>query len=173
MVQLGPGYKPTDHEPTVAFDVLPAGWYAAQITNSEVRKTKDGQSQYLWFEFTLLEQYHPELKGRQLWANINVWNTNPKAVEIANRELSAICHAVGELGELADTEQLHHKPLAIKAKVRPAEGDYEASNSLSGFEPLSKRFQLGAPQGQSTFTPPAPGVGGVKPGEAPPPAWSK
>lgn len=142
MVNLGSNFDASQVEPAQAFDVLPAGWYAAMITASERKETKSGGAM-LVLTFDLLENIHPQLKGRKVWGRLNLWNANAQAVQIAQRDLSAICRATNVLA-VTDTDALHHKPLAIKLKVRPAEGEYEASNEIAGYDAIMARFPGGA-----------------------------
>jgi len=91
----------------------PAGTYVMQVVNSDMRTTKSGTGQYLWLEFEILDG---PAKGRY-WDRLNIINDNAKAVEIANRQLSAICHALGFV-TLDDSEKLHYKPLRVQLKVK-------------------------------------------------------
>lgn len=118
-------------EPSTSYDLLPAGTYTAMITASEMKPTKTG-GERLNLTFQVAEGEH---QGRLVWAGLNLKNSNEQAVQIAMRELSAICRAVGVLTPKASSE-LHDKPLKIKVKVRPAQNGYDASNEVSGYEPL-------------------------------------
>ena len=59
-------------------------------------------------------------------------NPNSQAQEIAQRALSAICHATGQM-QVTDSEQLHNKLMKVTVKVRPAKGEYAASNEIRGY----------------------------------------
>ena len=131
MAQLS--FDATTVEPTEAFAVIPAGKYLAQIVTSEMRPTKDGNGHYLWLELDILEG---EQKGRKLWDRLNLENPSEKAVEIAQRTLSAICHATGQL-HVGDSEELHFKPMIVTVRVRAASDQYAASNEIRGYEPTS------------------------------------
>lgn len=111
-----------------AFDPVPAGNYVAVITDSEIKPTRSGRA--LKLTFRIVEGQH---NGRLIWANLNVENQSAQAQEIAQKQLSALCHAVGVIN-LTDTLQLHDKPVRIRVKVRPAEGEYAASNDVTGYE---------------------------------------
>jgi len=129
-------------DPTPRFDPIPAGDYPVIITASEMKFTKDGSGQYL--ELTL-EIQGGEFAGRKLFDRLNLHNSNRQAVEIAQRQLSQICHAVGVL-QVADSEQLHLKPLVAMVKLRPASGQYDASNEIKGYKaasgaPVQTQFQ--------------------------------
>jgi len=155
MAQLGGEFNAGDVDPAVAFEPLPAGWWAMEIVASEVQQAKSSDGQYLWLELETIETYHPQHKGRKVWARLNLWNANEQAMEIAQRELSAICRAVGEM-RVADSEALHHKPLAVKLRVRAAEGQYEASNEISGFDVLSARMGQGGAAAGAPMPPASP-----------------
>jgi hypothetical protein len=113
-------------DPTNPFDPLPPGKYKAQIVQSEWRATKDGAGSYLWLELDVLEGEH---RGRKLWDRLNLNNSNVQAVEIAQRTLSAICHAIGKL-KVSDSADLHLVPMLVDVAVRPPKDGYDASNRI-------------------------------------------
>lgn len=133
MAQLGGTFDATQVEPNQPFEVIPAGKYKAQAIASEIRPTKDGNGQYLWIEFEIIDG---ELTGRKLWDRLNLWNQNQQAVEIAQRSMSALCHAAGKL-HVADSEELHFAPVLVTVRVKPAQGQYSASNEIRGYEPAN------------------------------------
>lgn len=136
----------TSHiDPAPRFDPIPAGDYPVIITESETKLTKDGSGQYLQLK---LEIQDGEFRGRILFDRLNLWNNNAQAKEIAHRQLAQIAHAVGVL-QVADSEQLHYKPLIATVKVRPASGAYEASNDIKGYKQAA-----GAPVMQQPFNAP-------------------
>lgn len=116
--------------PSVVYTPLPAGDYQAIITESETKATKDGQGQYLQLK---LQIQGGEFAGRVLFDRLNLWNNNQQAQEIAQRALSAICHAVGIL-QVGDSQELHNRPLIATVKVKPASGNYEANNEIKGYK---------------------------------------
>lgn len=138
-------FDATHIDPTPRFDPLPAGDYAAIITESETRTTKDGSGQYLQIK---IEVQGGEFAGRVLFDRLNLWNNNRQAQEIAQRSLSQICHAVGVM-QVNDSQELHHKPLIATVKVRPARDNYEASNEIKGYKAAA-----GIPVAQQSFAAP-------------------
>ena len=116
-------------------DCVPAGEYVAMITESSMAVTKSG-GEMLKLTVTILEGQH---QNRKVWANLNLIHANPTVVEIAQRELSAICHAVGVLN-LNDSAQLHNKPLVIKTAVKtdPQYVDRAEVKAWKAVSPLSK-----------------------------------
>lgn len=99
--------------PATGNEPLPAGEYTMQIVNSDMRQNKNGSGEHLWLEFSILG---PTQKGRKFWDRLNLIHDSAKTVEIANRQLSAICHAVGVLAP-KDSTELHDRPLRVKIKV--------------------------------------------------------
>lgn len=117
-------------DPTPRFDPLPAGEYTVIITASELKFTKSGDGQYL--ELTL-EVQGGEFAGRKLFDRLNIYNSNRQAVEIAQRQLSQICHAVGVL-QVEDSEQLHFKPLVAIVRIEPGRDGYDPKNVIKGYK---------------------------------------
>ncbi|MEM9073932.1 MAG: DUF669 domain-containing protein, partial [Myxococcota bacterium] len=85
------GFDAGSVEPSQSYELLPTGWYEALITESEMKDTKSGKGQYLELTFEIISGDH---KTRRMWARLNLSNPNTKAVEIAEKDLSAICRAV-------------------------------------------------------------------------------
>lgn len=125
-----------------AFDPLPAGNYVAMVVDSDIKPTRSGRA--LKLAFRIIDGPH---NGRQVWVNLNIENASAQAQEIAQKQLSALCHAVNVIN-LTDTLQLHEKPVRIRVKVRAAEGEYAASNDVTGFEAVAAGT---APQPQTPF----------------------
>ena len=132
MANLGPsGFDATGVEPTSEFDPLPAGKYVAEVTASEMRPNSKGTGEYLWLEFTVLDGPYAT---RKIWTQLNLINPSQQAVEIAQRELSALCRAVGKLRVL-DSIELHGIPLDINVKVKN-DAEYGASNVIRGYSEI-------------------------------------
>lgn len=116
-------------EPQQSFDALPPGRYEAIISESEMKDTKAGTGQYLQLTFTVVGGQH---EGRKLWSRLNLVNPNATAVQIAERELSAICHCVGILVP-QDSEELHDALLVIDViqELNPMSG--QQTNRIKGY----------------------------------------
>lgn len=141
MASLGSTFDATQVQPNQPFDVIPAGKYKVHVVDSDMRATKDGMGQYLWLELEIVDG---ELAGRKLWDRLNLVNQNAQAVEIAQRALSALCHATGQL-HVSDSEQLHFKPVIATVRVRPAREGYDASNEIRGYEPVTGAAPVARP----------------------------
>jgi Protein of unknown function (DUF669) len=139
-------FNAADVEPATPFEVIPAGKYHVQIVRSEMRDTKSGSGQYLWLELSIMDGPYAE---RRLFERLNLVNQNEKAVEIAHRTLSAICHATGQMS-VTESEQLHHKSMVATVKVRAAGPDKssvmrDASNEIGGYLPMNARSTAPVP----------------------------
>lgn len=133
MAEFNQAFDATQVDPTPRFEPLPAGEYAVIITESHLKPTKVGTGQYLELHLTVLDG---PFKGRLLFDRLNLIHPNPQAVDIAQRALSQICHAVGQL-QVSDSSQLHGKPLRARVKYRAAEGVYDATNEVAGYQALA------------------------------------
>ena len=135
------GFNAAEVEPQQgSFEPIPAGWYTAMITDSEFKSTKSGNGEYLQLRLDVIEG---EYENRVLFDRLNLNNPNQTAVEIAQRQLSAICRAVGVMTP-QDSHDLHDRPLRVKVKIRPAGNGYEASNEVAAYEAADGGSQ-GAP----------------------------
>lgn len=89
---------------------LPPGkGYKVVIVNSGGEDTKNGQGGFIFVEATPVEGQHV---GKKQVIRFNVHNTNPKTVEIAQEQLSALSHVLGKLA-WQTTEELHNIPFMI------------------------------------------------------------
>ena len=148
----GYNFNAEEVEPSSSFDPIPAGWYQAIISNSEMKATRDGYGEYLSLTLQVIEGQY---ENRLVFARLNLKNANDKAVDIARKDLAAICRAVGVMSPQA-SEELHDIPLMIKVKVRPASGDYEASNDIGGYKAVEGANLTPAPKAASKPQTPPP-----------------
>lgn len=138
MAQI-PFFNAAEVEPSTGFTPIPAGEYLAVITEDEMKDSKSG-GQYLKLTFEIIEG---DYKGRKLWVNLNLVNSNPKAVEIARADLSAICRAVNVM-QLQDTVQLYNLPLVISVKCKKNAETGEMQNEVKGYK-AKPAYAPGAP----------------------------
>jgi hypothetical protein len=151
-------------KPNEAFEPLPAGWYNARIIASEAKPTKDNSGGYLELQLEIIDGEHA---NRKVFDRLNLWNGGANAVkvcEIAQRQLSAYCHATGVL-ILQDSNQLHGIPLKIKLAVRTQEG-FEPSNDVKAVKHIQDGGAAVAPA--SPFAAPAPAASPFAPPAAAP-----
>jgi len=117
-----------------SFEAVPAGEYLAQITKSEMKANKAKTGHFLLLIHTIIEGKH---KGSSIFVRLNLDNPNPKAVEIANKELNSICQACEQEG-VEDSEDLHGIPMCIKVAVEEATAQWPASNNIKKWSPESE-----------------------------------
>lgn len=147
MAQLFAQFDATTVAPQDTFDCLPAGIYIAQATDSEIKPLKSGNGSALNFTFTVLDG---QFAGRKLFARLNIQHSNKTAEDIAQKQLSQLCHAAGVL-KVSDSSQLHNKPVKIKVSIRKDDsGQYGDQNEIKAFEAIKS---IAAPTG---FVPPPP-----------------
>lgn len=114
------------------FDPLPAGWYSATISQSELKDTKAGDGQYIKLRYDITGPTH---QGRVVFGNFNIKNPNPKAEEIGRAQLGDIMRAIG-LAKVTDTDQLIGGQIGIKLSIKD-DAQYGASNEVKGFQSLT------------------------------------
>ena len=137
MAQLGGMFDATQVEPQGDYTPIPPGDYTVQIVTSQMVETSNRNGHMLKLELEILDGEHA---GRRLYDRLNLENPNRQAVEIAQRTLSAICHAIGKLS-VQDSEELHMQPMtavvAIKAPSTGRDGKtYAASNEIKTYKVL-------------------------------------
>jgi hypothetical protein len=110
--QFDPNTVPDDE-----FDPVPNGTYLAQIVESDLKATKNGNGQIIKLKWAIMDG--PQ-KGRFVFDNINYRNTNAQAEEIGAKQFKKIIKAVG-LAVVSDTTQLHLRPARITVE---ADGQY-------------------------------------------------
>jgi len=177
MAYLGMNFNAEEVKPAGDFSALPSGDYAVIISNSELKPTKNGSGEMLVLTLCVVEGEH---KDRYLWSRLNLKNDNEKAVEIGQRQLSAICHATGVM-RLSDSAELHDKPMMVKVAYVPPKGEYGESNDIKAWKPYGSKSATPAPAAQSAAraaprsAPPAAQAAAPKasPPKAPPPAAVK
>jgi hypothetical protein len=124
------GFNAETIEPAAPRTIMPAADYLCHAVESEMRATRNGNGEYLWIEFVVLEGEH---KGRRVWDRINLVNTNTTAVEIGQRQLSALCRACGVL-QPKGSQELHSIPVLVSVGIQPAKDNYEARNIVKGYK---------------------------------------
>lgn len=161
MASIGFQFNAAEVKPQDDYSPIPAGDYIAQVTESEIKPTKNQTGQILTLRWQVLDG---PCKGRLVFDRINIINQNPKAQEIGQQQLSSICRATG-VAALTDSVQLHMKPIMISVKIRKDE-QYGDSNECKAYKPLS---------GSGAITPAATpfAAAAPAPAAAPTPPWAK
>lgn len=148
------------------YELLPVGWYAAQIVESEIVTLASGNGQALKLTFEVLTQGY---RNRKLWARLNIKHNNPTSETIAKQQLRELCESIG-LASLPDSTMLHYKPVQIRVKIRKDDtGKYEDQNEIAGYKPLGGSPEHNQSIQQAVFSPPV-GQPAVPPAAAQAPA---
>ena len=153
------GFNALEIEPATSYEPIPADWYKAVITETEEKPTKAQTGSYLQLTIEVIEGQH---QGRRVFERLNLKNPNSVAVEIAQRSLSSICRSIG-VNNPQNSEELMDKPPMIKVAVKPAQGEYGASNEIKGYDAVG---------GATTAPAPADVAATASTGSASPP-WAK
>jgi hypothetical protein len=130
-------------------ELLPAGMYQAIITasggdpNDErtgedgLVSSRSGKGRYLPMTFEIIDG---EYKGRQIFKNFNLENSNEQAVKIAQSEIKELLQAIGwdfttkPCGP-DDTSEIHMIPLTLQIIVRVNKQSDEEQNEIKHFKP--------------------------------------
>lgn len=109
MPQLQTPFDATKIDPAAASQQLPVSdgnGHLVVITESSVEPTKDKSGGMVVLTLSIIEG---PMQGQSGPYRLNLYNQSAQACEIAQRQLSGICHAVGVF-QVTATEQLHNKP---------------------------------------------------------------
>lgn len=120
-----------------AYELVPAGWYSACISEAGLASNKSGTGEVLKIKFTILGPTH---EGRVIFGNLNIKNQSQKAEEIALQDLRAIMESIA-LSRVKDTDQLIGGNLRIKVTKVAANGDYAEKNEVRGYKPIDGSFE--------------------------------
>lgn len=151
-------FDSTTIEPaTGRFELLPVDDYLAVISESAMADNKKTKGKHLSVTWTVIEG---DYKDRKVFSNLNLINDNEQTVEIAQRELSAICRATGVLHP-KDSSELHDKPVVISVGIRKGSNGYEDSNVIRKFSRVDGK-ELGDVTDSTPATKTASAVGGSK-----------
>lgn len=104
-------------DPTSPFDELPPGDYLVYIIEATREPTKAGTGSYLKLVLRVLDG---PFEGRLIWDRLNLWNPSEQAKGIAQRTLSAICHATGLLKLARISDLLGTRAMVVTLKLDKA-----------------------------------------------------
>jgi len=151
MAQLPQMFDATQVDPAAVSQMLPVspaeGWPVV-ISSSEFKPTKDDPNQgFVDLTLTVIDG---EIKGSEGHYRLNLFNKNEKAVEIAYKQLSALCHVTGQF-KIADTAQLHNIPfravVGLQKKAKIEDPDYteiKGVKDINGNDPGKQGANVGA-----------------------------
>jgi hypothetical protein len=168
MAFLGETIEVSSLPESTGYDLIPAGWYEASITEASVKDTKDSSGKYIKLRYDILG---PSYQGRAVWGNLNIRNSSLKAEEIGRQQLGDILRCAGKQ-RIADSDELVGIRLQIKVAIRAGNDQYEASNEVKGFKPVAGSGSA-APFPGAKGPAPAPAPAAPMPPSASTPPWRK
>lgn len=137
----------------------PLADYHVRITESEGKSTKDNTGGLLELWLEILDP-GPQ-QGRKIRYGLNLYNVSQQAIDIAYRQLSALCHVTGQFN-VTDSRQLHNIPFI--ATIGPQANNPTYSN-VFGVKDINGNIP-----GKSAAAPAPPAPPAVAPAAAP--AWA-
>lgn len=113
------------------YDLIPAGWYTATITETDVKDTKDGRGKYVKVRCDVTGPTH---QGRVVFGNLNIQNPSAEAERIGRQQFGDLLRSLG-MDRIQDTDQLVGGNVQVKVGIRKDKtGQYEDQNDIRGFK---------------------------------------
>lgn len=111
------------------FEVFPPGDYTMYLESADWKATKAGDGEFLNSVFVVAEGQY---KDRKIFCRFNLKSKSPEAVDIAKSQWRALCEAtVGQPNAPGnDTSALYFKTFIGAVRIKPAEGQWPASNEI-------------------------------------------
>ncbi len=169
MANLGAMFDANTIAPESGRGPIPTADYRLMIVDSKETVSKNSGNKMIELTFEVIEG---NFKGSKVWHYLNLWHPSQQTAQIAQAQLSSICHATGRL-QVTDTQQLHNIPMVCRVEHEAAD---PAKNKREGNKIASWRSASAAPAGGA----PGPGMNapgaqapGVNTPSAPaaPPPW--
>lgn len=151
-MQLIQAFNAQQYDPTQGVGSLPIGKHPVVVESSEVKANKANDGGYLQLNLRIIDGPQTGTTGAY---RLNLYHTNQQTVEIAHRQLSAICHVIGVF-QVNDSSQLHGIPFLIEVgpqKNDPQYTEVKKVYDMNGNEPGKAGAGAAAaqPQGQQGF----------------------
>ena len=181
-------FDPNAHDPsTGASPQLPEGDLPVAIIGHEIKPTQAGTGSYLQLNLQVSEG---PAAGKEGCVRLNMMNPNQQAVDIAYRDLAAICWCIGfmqSFDPLQDCSPLYNKLFRIVVRKQAGEAgekgytevaqykSYDGDTPARGKQPPQIRPFMGAnnagagPGGPGVMTQPGMQPGGMPSPNQPPP----
>ena len=138
----GKKFVANEHDEMGSFDPIPPSWYVGKIKESEMKQNSKKTGSYLKLVFVITEG---EFKDRLLFTNLNLDHPNDDAVAIAEKELAAICRAIGLAG-VEDSEELHGEDMQLKVAVKKGNAQFADSNEIKGYKAVDGKAKPSNPE---------------------------
>jgi hypothetical protein len=116
----------------IDFEPLPQGDYRVVMTESETKRTKNLDGEYVNCKLVVIEGKYA---NRIVFHKLNLKNQNQVAVKIANAQLGKMIKAVG-LQTIRNTSEIHNKPFVISVTVEPGQNGYKPQNKVTDIKAI-------------------------------------
>ena len=117
MAQLMNIFDASQFDPAQSAGSLPVGKHRVIIESSEVKATKANTGGYLELTLQIIDGPNAGQTGA---FRLNIYSQSEAAKGIANRQLSAICHAINVI-QIQDSAQLHNQPFMVEVALQKGE----------------------------------------------------
>ena len=148
MAQLIQAFNAQQFDPTQGVGGLPIGKHPVIVDSSEVKPNKENNGGYLQLNLKIIDGPQTGTVGAY---RLNLYHSNQQTVEIAHRQLSAVCHVTGVF-MLQDSAQLHNIPFIVE--VGPQKNDAQYTEVKKVFD-INGNEPGKAGQGQAPAQPAA------------------
>lgn len=147
MAQLINAFNAKDYNPEQGAGQLPIGKHPVVIESSEVKANKANDGGYLQLNLRIIDGPNAGLTGPH---RLNLYHASQETCDIANRQLSAICH-VTNVYEVTDSAALHNIPFVVEVTPQKNEPKYTQVSKvfdINGNEPGKAPTGQAQPQQQ-------------------------
>lgn len=147
-MQLITPFNAQQYDPSQGGGSLPVGRHPVVIASSEVKPNKNNDGGYLQLDLKIIDGPQTGVTGAY---RLNLYHTSQQTVEIAHRQLSAVCHVTGVF-QVTDSSQLHNIPFIVE--VAPQKNDPQYTEvkkvfDMNGNEPGKAGAPAAAAQPQA------------------------
>jgi hypothetical protein len=155
---LGAIFDATQVAPSSGGSTLSVGKHIVKIVDGELTATKTSNGGMIVLTVEAIDPQDPDF-GRTMDYRLNIHHENPKVVEIARQQLSAICHVTGVF-QVQDLQQLFNIPFMVEVgnqKLTPDQmAKQDAGEKVEPYKEIKAVFDTGgAKPGQSRASAPA------------------
>lgn len=114
MAQLPQAFDANNFDPTQSAGMLPIGKHKVVVDSSELKETTAKDGGYLQLNLKVIEGPQAGATGPY---RLNLYNKSTQAVDIANKQFSAVCHVTGVF-VVQDSSMLHNKPFMVEVGLQ-------------------------------------------------------
>lgn len=141
MAQLLQPFNARMYDPMQGGSSLPIGKHPVIVKSSEVKANSSNTGGYLQLNLEIIDG---PAKGAEGPYRLNLYHSSAQTVEIANRQLSTICHAIGVF-DVSKSEDLHNIPFIVEVAYQKGHAPGEPDSK--GYTEVKAVFDIngGAP----------------------------